>query len=275
MKKRPVDPLVIIVTGASGGLGKACASYLASRGHRVYGTSRRAPGCDIPAETRPEGFCLIRMDITDQESVDRALRAVLDREGRVDALVNNAGLHVVGPAELIPIEDYEASIATNCLGAIRVSRAVLPSMRANARGTIINISSVGGLLGLPFQSAYSAGKFALEGFSESFRAELRPFGIAVCLIEPGDIRHQDCRIEAADRGVYEAAFSRVMAKAWKDEEAGYPGERIGPLVENILSARHPKARYGFGQAFQKAVPVLKRFLPYGIVETALRAYYKA
>ncbi|HEY9053789.1 MAG TPA: SDR family oxidoreductase [Rectinemataceae bacterium] len=265
--------MVIVVTGASGGLGKACATYLSSRGHRVYGTSRRAPPEGIESEVGPGGFRLVKMDITDTASVDATIKEIIEREGRIDALVNNAGLHVVGPAEILAMDDFEASLETNCLGAIRVSRAVLPSMRSAGSGRIVNISSVGGLLGLPFQSAYSAGKFALEGFSESFRAEVRPFGISVCLVEPGDIRHQDCRKETRNGGPYEETFVRVMAKAWKDEERGYPAEKIGPLVERILRCRNPRARYGFGQFFQKTVPILKRFLPSRLVESALRMYY--
>ena len=182
-------PSVVIVTGASGGIGKACAQYLAGKGYHVYGTSRRA----AEEWTATEGLVMIRMDVTDSRSVADGVRRVHDREGRVDAVVNNAGALVVGPLEDIPMAEAEKNVQTNCLGALRVCQAVIPLMRAQGGGRIINISSVGGAIGLPFEGIYSAGKFALEGMSEALRVEVRHFGISVSLIQPGDVRTQDCR----------------------------------------------------------------------------------
>ena len=260
---------VVMVTGASGGIGKACAEYLGKRGFRVYGTSRGA----AEGITDAGSFSMVRMDVTAPASVAGAVGLVAGREGRIDAVVNNAGYHAVGPLECVPVEEIEKSWRTNCLGAILVARNVLPLMRAQGSGRIVNLSSVGGVLGLAFQGAYSGSKFALEGMTESLRAELRPFGIQVCLIEPGDIRHQDCHSEADVPSEYRDAFARVMKVAWSDEEKGYPPERIGPLVERILSVRSPRTRYVFGQPFQSAVPVLKRLLPNRVAEWALRLYY--
>lgn len=264
------DSMVVIVTGASGGIGKACAGYLGKRGYRVYGTSRSAP----EGISEVGDFGMVRMDVTDPDSVARAIALVAGREGRIDALVNNAGYHAVGPLECVPLEEIEKSWRTNCLGAVIASRKVIPIMRSQGSGHIINVSSVGGILGLAFQGAYSGSKFALEGMTESLRAELRPFGIGVCLIEPGDIRHQDCHSEAEVPPEYKDAFGRVMKVAWSDEEKGYPPERIGPLVERILRLRHPRPRYVFGQPFQSAVPLLKRLLPNRVTEWALRLYYR-
>jgi NAD(P)-dependent dehydrogenase (short-subunit alcohol dehydrogenase family) len=260
---------VVMVTGASGGLGRACAEYLGKRGYRVYGTSRGASEGIVDAGS----FDMVRMDVTDPASVARAVGLVTGREGRIDAVVNNAGYHAVGPLECVPLDEIEKSWRTNCLGAILVTRSVAPLMRAQGSGRIINLSSVGGVLGLAFQGAYSGSKFALEGMTESLRSELRPFGIQVCLIEPGDIRHQDCHSEAAVAPEYREAFARVMKVAWSDEEKGYPPERIGPLVERILSVRNPRTRYVFGQPFQSAVPILKRLLPNRVAEWAIRLYY--
>lgn len=260
---------VVMVTGASGGIGKACAEYLGGRGWRVYGTSRGAS----EGITDADSFSMVRMDVTDPASVAGAVGLIAGREGRIDAVVNNAGYHAVGPLECVPLEEIEKSWRTNCLGAILVARSVLPLMRAQGSGRIINLSSVGGVLGLAFQGAYSGSKFALEGMTESLRAELRPFGIQVCLIEPGDIRHQDCHSEANVPPEYGEAFTKVMKVAWSDEEKGYPPERIGPLVERILSVRSPRTRYVFGQPFQSVVPVLKRLLPNRVAEWAIRLYY--
>jgi NAD(P)-dependent dehydrogenase (short-subunit alcohol dehydrogenase family) len=262
-------PLVIIVTGASTGIGKACAQYLGSKGHRVYGTSRNAP----EGSTESGAFLMIRMDITDSASVARGIGLIMEREGRIDAVVNNAGIHAVGPIECTPVEEIEKSWQTNCLGAIRVCKEVIPIMRSQGGGRILNMSSMGGIIGIPFQSAYSGSKFALEGMTEILRAEVRPFGIKVSLIEPGDVRHQDCHSEAEVIPAYEKAFANAMKVAWADEEKGFPPERIGPFVQKILVSPHPRTRYVFGAAFYVALPVLKRILPNRLAEWLTRLYY--
>lgn len=261
---------VAIVTGASGGLGRACAAFLAENGWVVYGTSRSAA---IEA-TKAGGFAMLRMDVTDGESIARAIGIIMEKEGRLDAVVNNAGLHVVGPLETIAIEEIEKCWRTNCLGAMLVCREALPVMRRQGRGHIVNVSSVGGVVGLPFQGAYSGSKFALEGMTESLRTEARPFGIWVSLIQPSDIRHQDCRSDAPVTREYEESYARVMKIAWADEEKGFPPEKLGPLVLKILNNPKPRARYTFGQAFQRTVPLLKRLLPNRITEWALSLYYR-
>ncbi len=267
---------VALVTGASGGLGKACASFLADNGWIVYGTSRSAAGAgtDAGATTKAGTVTMVRMDVTDSESIALAIGLIMEREGRLDAVINNAGLHVVGPIECTPPEEIERCWRTNCLGAMLVCREVLPIMRRQGNGHIVNISSVGGVVGLPFQGAYSGSKYALEGMTESLRAEVMPFGIAVSLIQPSDIRHQDCRKDVAASADYKDSCERVMKIAWADEEKGYPPEKFGPLVLKILNNPRPRSRYTFGQAFQKTVPVLKRLLPNRMTEWALRLYYK-
>jgi NAD(P)-dependent dehydrogenase (short-subunit alcohol dehydrogenase family) len=269
MSKR--EKRVALVTGASKGIGAALAEYLHKDGFIVYGTSRNPEPVDPYSQKTPT---MLSMDITNPGSVQNAVAQLLNREGRIDLLVNNAGLHVVGVLETMPLEEFERCWRTNCLGALLVSRAVVPRMKEQGQGHIINISSVGGALGLPFQGAYSASKFALEGLSESMRAELRGFGIKVVLIQPGDIRHQDCRSESPAPAEYVKAFSTVMKVAWEDEEKGYPPELLGPLVLKILSKKHPRLRYSFGNVFQRLVPGAKRLLPWNLYEKALRLYYK-
>jgi NAD(P)-dependent dehydrogenase (short-subunit alcohol dehydrogenase family) len=263
-------PSVVIVTGASGGIGKACAQYLAGRGFHVYGTSRRAE--QEPATTG--GLVMIRMDVTDSRSVAEGVRLVQQREGRVDAVVNNAGALVVGPIEDIPIAEVEKSVQTNCLGALRVCQAVIPLMRAQGGGRIINISSVGGAIGLPFEGIYSAGKFALEGMSEALRVELRHFGITVSLIQPGDVRTQDCRKVILSTKAYEPWFSNALRQYEEDEGRGYPPEKMGPLVERVLLSANPRFRYSFGGVFQSMVPFLKRLLPQRFVQWVFCQIYK-
>src|ERR1700759_3251829 len=171
---------VVLVTGASSGIGLACATYLAGRGYRVYGTSRRA------GTSQKGSVAMLVADVTNDLSVEQAVAAVLEREGRLDIVVNNAGMCLAGPAENTSIEAAKSQLEVNFFGAHRVCRAVLPIMRSQRAGYIVNIGSIGGLVAIPYQSMYSASKFALEGFSESLRMEVRPFGIRVVIIEPGD-----------------------------------------------------------------------------------------
>jgi NAD(P)-dependent dehydrogenase (short-subunit alcohol dehydrogenase family) len=170
---------VVLVTGASSGIGLACARYLGEHGFRVYGISRR------PAPSTPAVTSLIA-DVTDGRSVEQAIATVVAREGRLDIVVNNAGMGIAGAIEDTSIEDASRQFEVNLFGAFRVCRAALPIMRGSRSGYIVNIGSIGGLIALPYQGMYSASKFALEGFSEALRMEVRPFGIRVVLIEPGD-----------------------------------------------------------------------------------------
>ncbi len=263
-------PKVVLITGASTGIGKACAEYLGARGYRVYGTSRRGP--ESPTATGP--FTMIRMDITDNASVKKGVDTIAGREGRIDVAFNNAGAHVVGPIEDVSIADAETSLQTNFFGALRVCKAVIPLMRAAGGGSIINMSSVGGVLSLPYQGIYGAGKFALEGMTEALRVEVRHFGIRVSVIEPGDIRTQDCRSVSFATSAYEPWFSTAVKLYEADEKKGYPPEKIGPLVEHIMNSPNPKLHYSFGRAFQSMVPFLKRVTPQRLAQWLFCQMYK-
>ena len=262
---------VVLITGASTGIGKACAEYLAAAGLRVYGTSRSAS-----AEPTPAGsYKMIKMDVTDAASVDVAIKAIIRDAGRIDAVLNNAGYHSVGPLEDVSVEELEKSYQTNCLGPMRVCKALIPIFRAQGGGRIINMSSVAGVVAVPFQSAYSGSKFALEGMTQVLRAEVRRFGIKVSVINPGDIRHQDCHNKTFKTEAYEPYFSQAMKVAWADEEKGYPPEKIGPLVKRILQSPKPRVRYYFGQSGQAPTMWLKRHLPERLSEAIITDYYKA
>jgi NAD(P)-dependent dehydrogenase (short-subunit alcohol dehydrogenase family) len=263
-------PRVVLITGASTGIGKACAEFLSHKGYRVYGTSRRSPEPPAPARA----FTMIRMDVTDTASVQRGVDLIVQREGRIDAVLNNAGAALVGPIEDISILDAETNIQTNFFGALRVCKAVIPLMRAAGGGCIINMSSVAGVLSLPYQGIYGAGKFALEGMTEALRVEVRHFGIRVSLIEPGDIRTQDCRSRIFTTSAYEPWFSRAVKLYEADEQKGYPPEKIGPLVARIIASRNPKLRYSFGRTFQSLVPFLKRVTPQRLAQWIFCLMYK-
>ena len=172
---------VVLITGASSGIGKACASHLAAQGFRVYATSRR------PSSITAPNLTMLAADVNHDDSVEQTVAAIIEREGRIDVVINNAGMGIAGPLENTTTEHAKAQFEVNFFGALRVCRAVLPAMRSQQRGYIINIGSIGGILALPYQSMYSASKFALEGMSEALRMEIRSFGIRVVLIEPGYI----------------------------------------------------------------------------------------
>jgi NAD(P)-dependent dehydrogenase (short-subunit alcohol dehydrogenase family) len=263
---------VVLVTGASSGIGRACAEHLAARGDRVFGAQRR-----VPAEgERPAGVEMLAMDVDDDSSVEAAVRAVHAQAGRLDAVVNNAGAAWMGAIEDTSIDEARAQLETNFFGALRVCRAVMPIMRAQGAGYIINISSssLAGILGLPFSGLYSASKFALEGLSESLRLEARRFGIHVVLVEPGDFR---TRLPVARRqtaaslasGVYRDAFERFKVQQDKDESAAPTPEPVARLVARILDTAKPRLRYTVGMPAQRIVVPLKRLLPQRLFQALL------
>src|SRR5947208_12906227 len=174
---------VAVVTGASSGIGEAAARALAGAGFTVYGTSRKA----VAGEKRGE-VVFVALDVTDDDSVAGVVREVLDRSGRIDVLVNNAGLGIAGAAEESSIEQARALFDTNLFGAIRMTRAVLPRMREQGNGRVINLSSVLGLVPAPFGALYAATKHAIEGYSESLAHEVREYGVRVLLVEPAYTR---------------------------------------------------------------------------------------
>ena len=273
---------VVLITGASSGFGKACAEYLHQKGYRVYGTSRRLsefPAVSQATDERPEGFTLIPMDITSDASVEQGIQWVLQKEGRLDIIVNNAGYGLAGAVEDTTIEEAKEQFETNFFGVLRVCRAVLPVMREQKGGYLIAISSMGGLVGIPFQGFYSASKFALEGLMESLRSEVKAYGIQVVLIEPGDFRTEFTanrrRVRAVEHGsVYEAQYRKTLGVMEADEMNGPPPEKIGPLVEHIVTKKRPRVRYTIGRASQKFLLKLKIIAPSRVFEWLLMKYYQ-
>lgn len=265
---------VVLITGASSGIGKACAEYLARKGYQVFGTSRHAPQ---NPEMSPTGLTLFRMDVNDDRSVQEGVAFVLQRAGRLDAVVNNAGFGIAGSVEDTSVEEAKAQLETNFFGTFRVCRAVLPVMRAQGHGTIVNISSLGGIIALPFQGFYSASKFAVEGLTEALRLEVRPFGIRVVLVEPGDIRtsftDRRVRVAASDNPAYAPYFERVMRIVEADERNGAPPEVVARVVERILRHPNPAPRYRVGPFTQRLAAAFKGLLPGRVFEWAIAKYF--
>jgi NAD(P)-dependent dehydrogenase (short-subunit alcohol dehydrogenase family) len=261
---------VVLVTGVSTGIGRAVAVELARRGHRVFGAGRRP-------EAAPPGVEPVTMDVRDDDSVTAAVALVLDRAGRLDAVVNNAGIAIGGPVEDTSTDEARAMVETNVLGVWRVCRAVLPAMRARGNGMIVNMGSVAGLVGTPFVGGYTATKFAVEGLSETLRLEVRPFGIHVAVIEPGLINTgmaaRSTRT-AALSDAYRAHADRVLDEMVADEAAGLPAEAVGRLVARVVNTARPRLRYTVGPPGERAFPLVKRLLPWAACEAILRRAYR-
>jgi len=273
---------VVLITGVSSGFGKACAEYLHQRGYRVYGTSRRLskfPDVSSATAEPPKEFKLIPMDVTSDEAVKQGIQWILESEGRLDIVVNNAGYGVAGAVEDTTIAEAKAQFETNFFGVVRICRAVLPIMRKQNSGYLITISSMGGLVGIPFQGFYSASKFAIEGLMESLRSEIRAYGVQVVLIEPGDFRTNFTanrrKIKAAEQSsVYETQFKKSLGVMEAEEMKGPLPEPIGPLVEKIVTTKAPLLRYMMGQVSQKVLVKLKKIAPSKIFEWLLMKYYQ-
>ncbi|HEX5726804.1 MAG TPA: SDR family oxidoreductase [Longimicrobiaceae bacterium] len=266
----PAGAGVALVTGTSSGIGRATAERLARRGWRVYGGSRSTPA----GET---AFAPLVLDVDRDESVAEAVAGILAREGRIDAVVNAAGYGIAGAVEDTSVEEARAQFETNVLGVLRVVQAVLPGMRARRAGAIVNVSSIAGTVGVPFQGFYAASKFALEGMTESLRMELRPFGVRVMLIEPGDTVTRFRRVRTAASQVnetYREYCDRVLALTEAEEARGVPPERVARLIERVLRIRRPRLRYTEGPVMQRATPFLHAVLPHRVFEWLMCSHFK-
>jgi len=262
---------VAIVTGASSGIGEACAARFAERGLRVYGASRNP-------NFRPERFRPLLMDVTSTDSVARAVEEVARRENRIDVVVNGAGFGLAGSIEDTSLDEAVKQFETNFFGVFRVCRAVLPRMRQQRDGLIINIGSLGGLFSLPFQGFYSASKFALEGLSESLRQEVYAFGIRVVLLEPGDVlsRFTENRVLAAGasaQSAYEPVFRKALEIIESDERHGSSPESVAAVASKLIGLRRPRVRYALGRIDQRMALALKKLIPSKYFSRVVMSHY--
>lgn len=262
---------VILITGVSSGFGKSTAELLSSKGHIVYGTSRK------PLENN--GINTLVMDVTQPETIKQAVSKILEKEGRIDVLINNAGMGIGGSIELATEEEIRLQMQTNFMGMANVCREVLPAMRKQRCGKIINISSIGGVMGLPYQGWYSASKFAIEGYSEALAAEVRQFGIRVSLVEPGDFatnftasrRNSEATMQNDD---YRDSFARSLAIIEKEENGGLQPSVLAKKISKIVDVKKPKMRYVVANFEQKLSVLIKRFVSGNFFVWILRDYYK-
>lgn len=266
-----IKPQVILVTGASSGFGKAIAEELVKRGYTVYGTSRK--GCDFG-----NGVKMLSMDVRDRSSVQAAVNSVMDECGRIDVLINNAGVGISGALELATYDEIEWQMNTNFMGMVNVCNAVIPGMRVRRQGRIINISSIAGVMAVPFQGFYSASKFAIEGYSEALSMELYPFGVKVCVVEPGDFRTNFTANRAVSEATlnseYGSCFKRTMAIIEKEEKGGSKPEKLAKAVRRLVERKNPPFRTKVGPWFQVALAKVCRAVPYSLLAKGLRWFYK-
>lgn len=261
----------VLISGTSSGFGKAIADHLVRAGFNVIGTTRKPSEGDL-------AFRTLTLDVDDDRSVQEAVGGLINEGYSIDVLINNAGFGIFGSVEETSLEEAKAQLETNFFGAVRMIQAVLPQMRQNGGGMIINISSLGGLMGLPFQGFYAASKFALEGLTESLRMEVRPFNIKVMNINPADFR-----TSFTDKRKFIKGFSDVYKKQQTitqqiveegERKGADPGE-LGFLVERLINkSEGHKIRYYAGKTSQTVVVALRRIFGADILELILRNAFK-
>jgi short-subunit dehydrogenase len=277
---------VVLVTGASSGIGKSIAQYLVRQGYRVYGTSRK-PKADTSLDntvnrrdnsTSTDSVHMLQMDVCNEESVKTAIEKIVALEGEIGVVINNAGMGIAGSVEDTSQEEAFLQFDTNFFGVHRVIRQVLPYMRKAGRGLIVNISSVGALFPIPYQSMYVAVKAAVEGMSGSLRNELKPFGIKVALIEPGDTKtgFTGSRVFAA-AGKEDSAYSeyskRSVAVMERDETNGPDPIVVARVAGKIIKRKNPPVCVVVGMQY-KLLVFLKRLIPRALESFIVHQMYK-
>ncbi|RAV29094.1 SDR family oxidoreductase [Sinomicrobium soli] len=263
---------VVLITGGSSGIGKCMGEYLTARGLKVYGTSRN------PEKVTVSVFPLLKMDVRDPVSVSQAVENLLEAESRIDVLINNAGVGITGPLEEIPEEEVHQHFETNFFGPLRVIRAVLPAMRAQQEGLIVNVTSIAGYMGLPYRGIYSSSKGALELLTEALRMEIRDFGVQAVNVAPGDFATNIAagRYHAPVRegSPYEEKYGKILRLMDEHVDEGGDPQQMARAVYRIITSGSPRIHYKVGAFMQKFSIVLKRILPDKVYEKLLINHYK-
>ncbi|NAS13421.1 SDR family oxidoreductase [Poritiphilus flavus] len=268
-----MDSKVVLITGGSSGIGKAIGQYLNTKGYKVYGSTR-----SLEKHADFKDFRLLELDVREAASIGKAVNQIIDLEGRIDILINNAGVGITGPVEETPREEIQKVFDTNFYGPLGVSRAVLPIMRKQGGGFIINITSLAGFMGLPFRGFYSASKGALELMTEALRMETRSFGIKIANLAPGDIATNIAagRYHAPSKpgSPYESTYGMSLELMNEHVDQGMDPKRVAVKVHKILNTANPKVHYTIGSPMQKFSLILKKILPDKVYERLLLNHYK-
>jgi NAD(P)-dependent dehydrogenase (short-subunit alcohol dehydrogenase family) len=262
---------VVLITGASSGVGQSTARLLSQQGYKVFGTSRSP----TPAEEIP-GLEMLVLDVRSDDSVAACAKAVINAAGRIDVLVNNAAYELAGALEETSIDEAKAQFETNFFGIVRMVNAVLPFMRQQRHGQIINVSSLSGVSAIPFMGIYSASKFALEGYTEALRMEVRPFNIHISLTEAGFLKTpmmNKRQVSTRQLKDYDSWRERAF-NAIRDHELKAPGaELVAQTIFEIIGSKRPRLRYLIGSQ-AKIATRLQRFFPEWAYERGKRTTFR-
>lgn len=267
---------VVLITGGSSGIGKQTAKLLAGNGYTVYAAARRIEKMN---DLKFVGIHVIEMDVTDEQSITNGFEQIIRAEGKVDILINNAGFGQYGAIEDVSLADARYQLEVNLFGLARLTQLVLPLMRKQHFGKIVNISSTGGKVAAPLGGWYHASKFALEGLSDSLRMEVKPFGIDVIVIEPGGVKTEwgeiamGNAIKTAESSVYKGLVDSAQKV---NEKAGAKGAEaivIAVLIKNAIEAAKPKARYATGY-LAKPILFMKKWLSDSILDKIIMSQMK-
>ncbi|WP_338410380.1 SDR family oxidoreductase [uncultured Flavobacterium sp.] len=263
---------VIFITGASSGIGKSIGEFLHHKNHLVYGTSRN------PLTVKNSLFPLVSLDVRDSKSIEDAIAQVLTITGKIDVVINNAGVGITGPLEEIPLEEIKNNFDTNLFGPIGVMKAVLPHMRKQNKGLIINITSIAAYMGLPYRSVYSSSKGALELITEALRMEVKSFGIHITNVAPGDfatnIAAGRYHAPVIKGSAYEKTYGSTLNEMNSHVDCGSNPNEMAEAIYKIMYTPNPKIHYKVGAFMQKFSIVLKRILPDKLYEKMLMNHFK-
>lgn len=263
---------VVLITGGSSGIGKSVGEFLHQKGFTVYGTSRN------PERVKNSVFPLVALDVRNSESIKNAVAEVITKSGRLDIVINNAGVGITGPLEEIPAEEIKNNFETNLFGPIEVMKAVLPQMRSQKSGLIINVTSIAGYMGLPYRSVYSASKGALELITEALRMETKSFGIQITNVAPGDfatnIAAGRYHAPLVKGSAYEIPYGNTLKTMDEHVDSGSNPNDMALAVYAIIQTPNPNVHYKVGAFMQKFSIVLKRVLPDKMYEKLLMNHYK-
>ena len=263
---------VVLITGGSSGIGKSIGEYLKEKGYIVYGTSRN------PEKYTQSKFPILALNVKDEATITNTINAIIDKEGKLDIVVNNAGAGITGPIEETPNEEIKNNFDTNFFGPINVIKAVLPQMRKQNSGLIINVTSIAGYMGLPYRGIYSASKGALELLTEAFRMEIKDFGIYMTNVAPGDfatnIAAGRYHAPLLDDSPYKKPYGDTLELMNNHVDNGSDPDMMAKAVYKIINTKNPKVHYKVGEFMQKFSIVLKRILPDRVYEKLLMNHYK-
>ena len=264
---------VALISGGTTGIGLAMAKAIAASGkYLVYSTGRKIP------DLKYENIVFKIADVRNDGAILKLVDTIQSKHGRIDLLVNSAGIGIAAALEEIPLDKIQEAFDINYFGTLRMIKAVVPVMRENKSGKIINISSIGGLTSLPFQGVYSSTKFAIEGMTEALSIELKPFGIDVCLIEPGDYKTNVVAnrmiIKPNNKSPYAKRLDGFFDRLTNNVDNGLPPEKLGKLIVKIAESKKPKLRYRSGRLFEVITPSVQRLLPGRVWERILEGFYK-